>query len=183
MDTDSSSEICRLRCYRRDDVDAIPAQANDLDVARYMSRNFPHPYTRSDAEAWLDIVLGQHVPINFAIEVDGAVAGGIGFFLFNDERFGTADVGYWLGRAFWGRGIATYALKTIVRYGFLDLELRRIQSRVMAANVASARVLEHAGFTLEGTQRAYCVDREGTEQDALLYGLLSASSRSQPQSG
>ena len=84
----------------------------------------------------------------FAIEVDGALAGGIGYTRRTDvERIG-AEVGYWLGRAFWGRGIATAALRLLTAHAFAaDPELRRLWAVPFARNVASARVLEKAGYT------------------------------------
>ena len=167
-----------LRSWRKDDIDALPALANDMLVARYMSRRFPHPYLHDDAENWFGLVSQQRVQVNFAIEVEGALAGGIGCVPHGEEQFGTADVGYWLGRFYWGRGIATHALHSLVQYCFVDLAMRRLQAYVMAPNIASARVLEHAGFTHEGTLRAHYLDRSGTVQDALMYGLLATSSRS-----
>ena len=168
----------RLRAWTSDDIAALPALANDMFVARYMTRRFPHPYLHDDAENWWGLVSQQRVQVNFAIEVDGELAGGIGLNPLDDERFGTADVGYWLGRFFWGRGIATQALNALVRYGFDDLCMRRLQAHVMAPNIASARVLEHAGFTFEATLPAFYVDRTNTVQDVLQYALLSSRAES-----
>lgn len=163
---------CRLRPYRRADIDALPPIANDIEVARYMSRRFPHPYTRADAEHWVALVSERKELSTFAIEVDGELAGGIGFVPQHHEHSGIAEVGYWLGRRYWSRGIATEALHAIVDYAFGTYRLRRLQANVMAPNTSSARVLEHAGFTREGLLRQIYVDREGAVHDGLLYARL-----------
>ena len=168
-----SAGVCSLRTYFPDDASALPALANDFAVARYMSRRFPHPYTSRDAEDWVNTISRDSAFLTFAIDVDGALAGGIGFDFEDGERAGTAQVGYWLGRKFWGRGIATAALKVLVGYGFENVGLRRIQAYVMRPNVASARVLEHAGFVHEATLRGFYLDRDELVQDALVYAKLS----------
>lgn len=161
----------RLRPWARHDVEALPAIANDVEVARFMSRRFPHPYTRADAESWIS--LASEDTTKFAIVVDGALAGGIGFDLLKGEGTGTAEIGYWIGRLFWGRGIATVCLRTLVDHAFTALHLRRLQAHVMVPNYGSARVLEHNGFVCEGTLRSFTFDRDNIVRDNLLYARLN----------
>ena len=82
----------------------------------------------------------------YAIEVDGIVAGGIGVEPYRGERIGAAAFGYWLGQAYWGRGIGTDAARTLSDDALANGSLRRLEARVFAPNVASARVLEKCGF-------------------------------------
>src|SRR5580704_11392481 len=81
-------KLCRIRPYRVGDEDAICAVANDFIVARWMSRSFPYPYVRSDAEQWIKLATSDTRRRYFAIEVDGVLAGGIGVEPFGAERNG-----------------------------------------------------------------------------------------------
>lgn len=148
------------------------AVANDFMVARWMTRAFPHPYTVRDADFWIAHAMRDPRGRVYAIEVDGVVAGGIGIEPFGGERSGTAAFGYWLGRAYWGRGIATDAARTLSDDALANGNLRRLDARVFAPNVASARVLEKAGFRLEATLRAFYLDRENNVCDALAFARL-----------
>jgi [ribosomal protein S5]-alanine N-acetyltransferase len=167
--------LCRLRPYRTDDAAAICAVADDFLVARWMTRGFPHPYTRRDAELWIALARAGTHGRHYAIEVDGILAGGIGFEPYAGERSGTAAFGYWLGRAYWGRGIATDAVGTLADDALSNGALRRLEARVFAQNAASARVLEKNGFSLEGILRDFYLDRNGEACDALTFARLRCS--------
>ncbi|MBV9055355.1 MAG: GNAT family N-acetyltransferase [Candidatus Eremiobacteraeota bacterium] len=168
-----SGTLCVLRPYRKGDEHAICAVADDFMVARWMTRAFPHPYTLGDAQRWLD--LNTNVPLarHFAIEVDGTLTGGIGFDPYGGERDGAGSFGYWLGRKYWGRGIATEAARILSGYALKEGGLRRLEALVFAENAASVRVLEKADFSLEGVLRQHYLDRAGRVCDALLFARLS----------
>jgi ribosomal-protein-alanine N-acetyltransferase len=83
----------------------------------------------------------------------------------------TAELGYWLGESYWGRGIATRAVRAIIQWAFESLALERIQARVFDSNVASCRVLEKAGFTREGRLRS-SVLKLNLVMDLLVYAIL-----------
>jgi RimJ/RimL family protein N-acetyltransferase len=165
--------MCRLRPYRADDLDALVELADDAAVTRWMTAGFPYPYTRADGESWLAVATVENPTKNFAIEVDGEYAGAVGILPRHGEHDGSAIFGYWLGRRFWGRGIASDAARTLARHALRERGLRRLEASVFVPNVASARVLEKAGFRLEGRLRASYVDRDGTVCDALLYARLA----------
>ena len=136
-----------------------------------MARRFPHPYTQIDADEWIAITkrrAGEH----FVIEIDGELAGGVGLNPLSGERVGTALFGYWLGRRFWGRGIATDAARTLSDHALASGVLRRLEATVFVPNAASARVLEKSGFRLEATLSQYYVDREDGVCDGLMYGRV-----------
>jgi len=168
------TNICRIRSWESRDLVHLPAIANDISVARYLRHRFPHPYTSDDSAAWLARVIDKPVATHFAIEVQNELAGGIGIEPLGGEHAGVGDFGYWLGRAYWRRGIATAAAKAMVRYGFETLNLRRLDAPVMAANMASARVLEKAGFSQEATLSEYYVDREGAIHDGIMYRITQS---------
>jgi RimJ/RimL family protein N-acetyltransferase len=165
--------VCDVRSWRPGDADAIVRHANNRKVWLNLRDAFPHPYTRRDARAFLLSVLGARPETQFAIEVDGAAVGGIGFRIQSDvERIG-AELGYWLGEAYWGRGIATAAVRAVTEHAFTAHELRRVFALPFADNVASARVLEKAGFQLEGVLRSSAI-KDGRVLDQRLYARIRA---------
>jgi [ribosomal protein S5]-alanine N-acetyltransferase len=141
-------------------------------VWRNLRDAFPHPYTLDDADAFIGRVRRSSPRTVFAIEVDGGVAGAIGFFPHTDvERVG-AEIGYWLGRPFHGRGIMTAAVRAVVEHAFArHPELQRIWAVPFAWNPASARVLQKAGFQLEGTLRRSAL-KDGQLVDQWMYARL-----------
>lgn len=139
-----------------------------------MNALFPYPYTRSDAESWVAVATQESPPKSYVIVVDGAFAGAVGAYPQTGEHRGCAIFGYWLGRPFWGRGIATDAARALARYALGEGGLRRLEATVFAPNAVSARVLENAGFTFEARLRASYVERDGTVCDGLLYSRLAS---------
>lgn len=172
FDTILTGRLCRVRPYEESDAPALCRLADDFEVARYMTRRFPHPYTLRDAQDWLARVAADSRALIGAIEVEGKLAGGIGVEPLDGEYDGTAFFGYWLGRAYWGRGIATDAARQLADYALARGNLRRLEATVFAPNVASARVLAKCGFTLEGTCKAKYLDRSDTVCDGLIFARL-----------
>ncbi len=161
-----------LRALVMDDAEAIASEANDEQVSAQLRDLFPFPYSLEDAETWL----GRTVPVepaeNLAIaERGGVLVGVIGLSLENDVLSGSAEIGYWLGRRSWGRGLASAAVQAFVPYAFSAHSLRRLQASVFGGNEASARVLAKAGFRREGCLRRAVVKRSRVA-DLWLYGLL-----------
>jgi ribosomal-protein-alanine N-acetyltransferase len=169
-----AGEGCRLRPYRLTDAEALQAVADDPEVARWMTAMFPYPYTHADAEAWIALAAADAPPKHFVIEAGGAFAGAVGIVPQAGEHAGCAVFGYWLGRRFWGRGLATDAARTVAAYALSEARgLRRLEATVFAPNAASARLLEKSGFQLEGRRHAAYVQRDGSVCDGLLYGRLA----------
>jgi RimJ/RimL family protein N-acetyltransferase len=102
--------------------------------------------------------------------VDDEAVGGIGFTLQQDVAFRSAEIGYWLGEEFWGRGIATEALKAVTEHAFNEYDLCRLYAHVFEWNQASARVLEKAGYEFEGRLRK-SVTKDGKTIDQLMYAI------------
>lgn len=161
-----------IRSYDDDDVEALLKYADNEAIARQLLDHFPHPYTEAAAHDWLRAAQEQDPEISFAIATSDELIGGIGLLLREDVFRRTAEVGYWLGQPFWGRGIATRALETFTRWAFREFDFARIQARVYDSNPASRRVLEKAGFTLEGRLRNAATKHDRL-MDLYLYALLA----------
>ena len=107
----------------------------------------------------------------FAIAVGGEAVGGIGFVLQQDVERVSAEIGYWLGEAFWGRGIVTEALAAVTRYAIEQHQLTRVFAVPFAYNAPSCRVLEKAGYVLEARLRRSAI-KDGTVVDQLQYAFI-----------
>jgi len=146
-----------LRPWHASDLPDLLAHADDARVVRGLSDRFPHPYTRLDGERFL---AGEVIDLNdpvFAIEVDGRACGGIGAVVGQADRRHSAQMGYWLGHALWGRGLMTKAVAVYAPWLIEAMALYRLQASVLDSNPASARVLQKNGFEEEGAQRCAVV--------------------------
>lgn len=162
---------CTVRPWRMEDADAVVRHANNLNVARQLRDRFPHPYTRANANAFLKAAVTHADTSNLAIEVNGEAAGAIGYVRGMDVERYSAEIGYWLGEAYWNRGIATAVVRGFTDYAFEAFDLCRIYANVFAWNPASGRVLEKAGYQLEGRLRKSAV-KDGQVLDGLLYATV-----------
>jgi len=160
-----------IRPYLVRDVDALVQCANDREVWRNLRDRFPHPYTKGDARDWIDQVQSLEPVTNFAITVDGQFAGGIGLALNQDVHRLSAEIGYWLGKKYWGQGVMSKLLRPAADYFFAQHEIVRIYAVVFDWNPASARVLEKAGFEQEGRLKRSVI-KDGIICDQLLYALV-----------
>lgn len=163
--------VCVVRPYHPGDRVALARHANSRNVWANLRDAFPHPYTEADAESWIAHATSAVPMSHFAVEVDGRFAGGIGLKLQTDVDRVSAELGYWLGEAFWGRGVATAAVVGFVPWAFEAFQLERIYATPFAWNVASARVLEKASFNKEGVMRRAVV-KDGVVADMPLYARL-----------
>jgi RimJ/RimL family protein N-acetyltransferase len=162
---------CTLRPWRAGDKDSLVRHADNRNVWRNLKDRFPHPYTAGDARAWIKRSSIERPFATLAIEVDGAAVGGVGIELGTDVFRRSAEIGYWLGEPFWGRGIATEALAAFTEYAFRHFDICRLEAGVFDWNPASMRVLEKNGYVLEGRARL-SVTKDGRTGDRLLYALV-----------
>lgn len=162
-----------LRPWRKSDAPAIVPYADDPLVARNLRDVFPNPYTLSDAECYVNSCVEREGQGQLcrAVVVDGRAVGSIGLFLGEDVYRKSAELGYWLGRPFWRRGIMTAAVRQICEEGFRRWEIERIYAEPYASNAGSRGVLEKAGFALEGILRR-SVYKNGELLDSCIYGKL-----------
>jgi RimJ/RimL family protein N-acetyltransferase len=161
-----------LRSYLASDVASLVRHADNPRVAENLRDRFPHPYTEDDAYEWLAVALKQDPETNFAIAVDGELVGTIGLEVGDDVYSHSAEIGYWLGEDYWGRGIATEAVRALTDWAFTSLGLLRVYALVFESNPASVRVLEKAGFALEGRMRSAVVKR-GRVMDQMILSVVA----------
>jgi ribosomal-protein-alanine N-acetyltransferase len=163
---------CIVRDWKPADASALARHANDRRIWRNLRDAFPHPYTLANADAFLALANAMSPVTFFAIVINDEAAGGIGYTLHQDVERVSAEIGYWLGTAFWGRGIMTSAVDAVTRYAFAQHEeLRRIYAVPFAWSAASMRVLEKVGYRLEGRMRQSAI-KDGQVTDQLLYAIV-----------
>ena len=167
---------CTLRQWRMDDAEALVRHADNINVARQLRDRFPHPYTRANASLFLKAATTAAEPSNLAIEVNGEAAGAIGYVAGIDVERYSAEIGYWLGESYWGRGIVTEALVLVTDYVFTTPNLLRLFALPFVDNAASMRVLEKAGYVREAILRSSSV-KYGKPRDQALYARINANWR------
>ena len=161
----------QIRSFEPEDAPALAKYADNRKVWWNLRDAFPSPFKVEHAEAWIQLAIGQEPETNFAIASDTEVIGAIIVALQSAPHHRSAQVGYWLGEPFWGRGIATATLQAITKYAFLEFDLVRIYAHVYEWNPASARVLEKAGFQYEGRLRKSVI-KDGQIIDQWLYAIV-----------
>ena len=162
-----------LRKWKIEDADDIAHFANNEKIAANLRNVFPYPYSLADAKAYIEgcIKAGDDNSLCRAIVVDGRAAGSIGVFLGQDVYCRNAELGYWLAEDYWGRGIVTEAASQICKAAFDKFDIVRIFAEPYAYNIGSRRVLEKAGFSLEGTMKQG-VFKNGKIFDYCMYAVL-----------
>jgi [ribosomal protein S5]-alanine N-acetyltransferase len=151
-----------------EDAPSLARHANNRRVWLGLRDLFPHPYIIEDAKTFLERATTDRPRTKFCIEINGAAGGGIGVRIGEDVHRCVAGLGYWLGQEFWGHGVMTEVVPAFVDYCFDHFSLHRIYAESYSNNPASARVLEKAGFVLEGRLRKNVV-KDGKVLDSLLY--------------
>jgi len=139
-----------LRAPSRRDLDGIVALAGNANVAE-MTATIPHPYTRADAEAWLEKVRAGrgHSLVIFVNETRRTLVGVAGFGHRGGED--APEIGYWIGEPFWHQGFATEAARALIDHAFSETEIDALGASCRINNAASRRVIEKCGFQWTGT--------------------------------
>jgi RimJ/RimL family protein N-acetyltransferase len=151
------------------DAPAVQRLAGAREVA-LNTLMIPHPYPEGAAEEWLTKQrTGDQINFAITLRETGELAGVMGLIV--NREHNRAEIGYWIGVPYWGRGYATEAGRAVVGHAFEGLGLNRVHAEVFARNPASARVLQKIGMRHEGTQRAHIV-KWGEAMDVEAYGML-----------
>ncbi len=143
-----------LRPWQKKDRFILAALANNIKIWNNVRDRLPHPYTIKHARAFIKYCRSQDPPHVLAIDVNGQLAGCIGLELQDDISRISAELGYWIGEPYWGRGVATEAVKQMLEYTFETFPVvSRIYAKVFEYNIASMKILEKNGFHLESIQK------------------------------
>jgi RimJ/RimL family protein N-acetyltransferase len=160
-----------LRPYRESDIAELLPLINAREVAATTLR-IAHPYTENDARTFFAMAQEpDKLWLAVTLRADGRQIGGIGLRIETQHQH--AELGYWLGTAYWGQGYATEAAREMLRYGFDDLHLHRIFASHFKHNPASGRILRKLGMRYEGCQREH-LRKWDKFIDSELYGILRA---------
>jgi len=144
------AEIIKIRPLELSDKTPLAKIADNKKVWNNLRDYIPSPYNESDAEFFIRLTKQEKPPQNFGIEYKGEICGVIGLIIQQDVYRKSAEIGYWLGEDYWGKGIATKAVELITEYGFKTLHLIRIYTGVFEFNIASMKVLEKNDYIKEG---------------------------------
>jgi RimJ/RimL family protein N-acetyltransferase len=164
------SPLCIVRSLRPGDERPLAHHGNNRAIWLNMRDRFPHPYTEAVGADLIAHVLSHDLP-SYAIVADGAPVGGIHLTVGTDIDRVCAELGYWLGEAVWGRGIATAAIRLVTHHALTTLGLVRVFAIPFAENAASCRALEKAGYTREAFMRRSAI-KDGQIRDQYLYAVV-----------
>jgi RimJ/RimL family protein N-acetyltransferase len=166
------SDRLLMRPFTLKDAPDVQRLAGDRAIA-YTTQNVPHPYEDGMAETWIGshrerFEKGQFVTFAVALR-DDTLIGAISLHLNQDNE--RAELGYWIGKPYWGQGYCTEAARAVLQYGFEMLGLNRIHARHLARNPASGRVMQKIGMRHEGSLRKHA-KKWGVFEDIEVYGIL-----------
>ncbi len=164
---------CSIREWHIEDADNLAELLNNKNILNNLRDGLPYPYTKKDAQEFIRAMLLEDKTrtFAFAITVHDRVVGSIGVFRCGNIHFRTAEMGYYIGEPYWGKGIMTSAVKKTCRYIFENTDIIRIFAEPFSFNISSCRVLEKAGFQYEGLLRNNAV-KNGKVLDMKMYALL-----------
>lgn len=166
-----SLKLSEVRLFRESDAESLTRYANNRKIWINLRDLFPHPYHIDDANRFIQSTISEDPKTRFAISVKDNAVGSIGFGLHGDVERVSAEIGYWLGEPFWGKGIMTEVVKAVTRYAVEKHQLTRVYALPYEWNHASFRVLEKADYTLEGRMRCSAI-KDGKIIDQLLYAYV-----------
>ena len=166
---------CRIRKWDPADAKDLSAVLSNAKRHDNLRDGLPYPYTEQDGLDFISAMLSADAneTFAFAITTEGKVIGSIGVFRQGNIHRRTAELGYYIAEAYWGKGLMTKAVRQICRYVFDNSDILRIYAEPFAFNAASCRVLEKAGFQYEGTLRSNAV-KNGSVIDMKMYSLLKS---------
>lgn len=169
-----------LRPFETDDVYALVNNANNINIANNLTNKFPFPYLQKDGEAFIEFC-NSKTPIEVkAIVSDGDVIGSIGIHPLQDIYSKSAEMGYWIGEPFWGKGLVVQAIKQMLVYGFETFDIDRVFARTTHLNIASQRVLLKSGFVFEAEFKA-TIFKNNRYFDERVYGYRKSQPETETQ--
>ncbi len=163
----------KLRKWNQDapqDLKDLVHHANNINIARFLSDHFEHPYTMENGKSYLKMLSESKEGMFFCIEINGQAAGSIGIHPLKDIFKPSVELGYWLSEEYWGKGIMTKALGEVVSIAFENPVVTRVFARCFGSNIPSQKVCEKLGFTIEG-QFEKTILKNGQYEDELIFAM------------
>ncbi|PKM61939.1 MAG: GNAT family N-acetyltransferase [Firmicutes bacterium HGW-Firmicutes-4] len=163
----------KLRKWKMEDAQQLSEMLNNQKILANLRDGLPFPYTIDDAKEYIQAMLDadQDQTFAYAITDEDRVIGSIGVFRKDNIHFQTAELGYYIAEPDWGQGHGTRAVKQIGELIFETTDIIRIFAEPFARNLGSCRILEKAGFQLEGILRKNAL-KNGRSEDMKLYALV-----------
>ena len=163
---------CTIRKWRPEDAPYLAETLNNKKVQDNLRDGIPFPYTIKDAEEYISQMLEEGAKAYaFAITVKDRAVGSIGVFRRQNIHFRTGELGYYIGEPYWGKGLCTSAVEQARDFIFGNTDIVRIFAEPFSYNTASCRVLEKAGFQLEGVLRKNAF-KNGRYLDMKMYAVI-----------
>jgi RimJ/RimL family protein N-acetyltransferase len=163
-----------LRPWNIDDLEDLIRNANNFEIAKNMTDQFPYPYSIGKGKSFIDYASSANPTHIFAIEVNKEAVGAIGIHPQADIQRKNAELGYWLAQPYWGKGIMTEAIRRMTEYAFKTFEVNRIFARPFGSNIGSQKALEKAGYVLEARfEKTFYKNNESV--DELIYAIRKKS--------
>ena len=163
----------RIREWIIEDKTDLAENLNNMNILNNLRDGLPYPYTEDDAEDFIQAMLSadKDKTFAFAITLNDKVIGSIGVFRQENIHYRTAEIGYYIGEKYWGKGYMTKAVKLTCDFVFSNTDIIRIFAEPFAYNTASCRVLEKAGFVFEGILKSNAV-KNGSIVDMKMYAKV-----------
>lgn len=166
-------ELFKLRKWSKDDIPALAKYLNNKKIWDNCRDALPYPYTKKDAEQFIDFIENQNEQYNYCIEINNEAAGNICFTRGTDVEKYNAELGYWLAEPYWKQGIMSKALKLAIEDYLSHSDTMLIYANVYEYNLASMKVLEKTGFHKCGIFSKACF-KNGRFLDCHCYELVNS---------
>lgn len=166
----SNSPSLQLAPFEIRDVERLSLLANNWEIAKNLTDQFPHPYTPEHAKSFIEMTQ-KHKPTRImSIRMNGDLIGAVGIHPQEDVFKKNAELGYWVAQEYWGKGVASFAVKEMVKYGFRHFDVDRIFARPFGSNAASQAVLLKTGFVKEAEFKN-TIFKNGAYEDELFFAV------------
>jgi [ribosomal protein S5]-alanine N-acetyltransferase len=161
-----------LRPWELSDATELVLIADNIKIADNLRDGLPSPYTIKDALNWLNLIMPENNPPRFfAVVFNNRVVGNLGIVTKTNIYRKNVEIGFFVSEQFWGKGIATKAIRASISYAFKTFDIVRIYAEVFSDNIASRKALEKAGLKLEATIRQNII-KNGIIKDSCIYSIL-----------
>ena len=162
-----------IRKWKIEDAEELSKAINNKNILNNLREGIPFPYTIDNAKEFITQTLNvkEDSQYSWAIIVDEIVIGSIGAFRKDNIHHLTAEMGYYIAEEYWGKGIMTKVVKDVSKYIFDNTDIVRIFAEPFACNIASCKVLEKAGFELEGILRKNAI-KNNKILDMKMYSII-----------